>query len=1783
MSEDFGSGVSRVLTPGQRSLDLVVWQDGQPPLDSELNLTGQISTEKAAEVLRTACPSGFLMDPLRARGDYTLDPSYSNYFVLGGGDEGSPSLQAIVNGWVVRIGGTYAPEDGVGDSGANRVLLSPPPTSGSRTDFVFLEVWKAVVTANPSAVNKPDAGHLYRWGNVEYGGASNPVDDLVDPAIGSATTARVQIQYRLRVVGGDGVAVDTFRYAEGLDDPQVLGQGASAAPVGGLTFDNMGEALGDPGLWRAGDGDPNNGLGTVDGYTYAIPVAAISRRNTGSFVAYSTSGSPNQNGAPDRNPSAPFAPNPRLAARTLTAATLGSALSETQTGYISILGLAGSGLDDVELFPTGVLRRYLRIGTEVVAFNVNPDPLGHPNEIFLDAAGRGRAGTSPTNHLAGTPVTLWSERPDGLFSDQIVEGDVLDMRHAVSPGDWDYGSLLMGAVGSVIYGTMTSTAKQAGTGGPSYGPEVYESALLQAPASIPGSTTFQTLRDGPDGVRTVWSDAAVVQGEVTVFADPAAPLNGDNTTATTFDVSVATQWSIAAPFSPDGFLNTGGGSTGWTNGSVIFPHIGGEDGAGGARGGLVAGSKSVRFLSPKEMHLSGDESDTGLKTPWRLRFLGGATGSSSAGIGTPDRQGFRAGMVTDVPTPGAGAMYPAASTRFERPFVVLGDVVHPTLALTIPAATANLIIGPPVEIRTISQDFDNWTATLGPDAETLRDLLTDGGRDFTGRSSNLYLVTYGDPDSRDNNGAFRVIGAGTAAAVGGAYTTNVATTADAVVVEPLSADWAAFDDDPLRTLTLEFRTMKISADYDTGRTGGPSGVAVVFTDLMATGLPWFDDVLAPLQDDGAIPPRLIPVASKLTLTTQVLWGPGRGATARVPGSFAGVRAVAPAATMVRNAPASLDPVWATDTGFPSTSVPFDGAPVKVWNRLPSLGLPAPAAPGYGGNVIGLAEISREAELFWDEGSKTAVYRPMTLKNLTLKQVEIPLSAVGPLTYSGGNPKDAAGIWTAGLTGVYSLPPEVTPRFGRQDIPYHVRTGVTDPILPGINHLFADSTDPTAVGFYVIGGENNPGPPNTNLVQPILFTTSGAIPYTEGGTLGGAPHSAYGARKCNYLDVVSSDLGAGLRGIELPPYHGVARLYGVYELADFLAHLDPTYIGAFQADRITPIVNPPTNLLRTDANKQTLFIRENGADDYANSVGNHTYIVPDTALDLTLIPSYVDGDAFDAFDYVVECEVFGFGTNFINGNTYILARRSSGSAIAVTDSDSQELIGVGTIVPAAAPLGDALSVGYRRTVYQGDPYGTRGLTSEIRTDYATRLGPVPPASAFLTGTPIEQYDSLTGAFQVQTPNPRAFEVLAFADIFTTLGTGKVSGPMLAGTLQDCGCIDPAAGVTLRLPSTSIALPFPLTPRVFTRGQGSRARYASLRFTVLDFAQITTDAVTMQFLGFANSAVPVPTGVDNEATATAIAAAVNSTASEYFLARAAGATVTLIARAPGAAGNSYGVAFRSTVPPPSGNPLTDAVRLDTLSPENVTTAYLSGGEDYPENGGSGDTNATPQGLSERLPLGIRVSDSDLLSESPDGGTGSLVVGQPSRFGASYQALPLAPSGREYSTTSGEPGVVVALSDGNPLAYAPYSGASPSGSRVFRLYRGGGATYQISGAEPGGPLSWTSLTFPASVRPVLKGAALAARFLLVRNFQETAFSGARVTSWGSELQLLVLTNAVYGTPTTARDGLVAAGVVGPAGWGEGTAAADRYRINGRPLVRPGTPNPPPLDIQVAPFFRP
>lgn len=287
---NYGSNVSQspqdTGTGGQfsgedRAYESVIIQENAPVIDWEMNLRGEVSSDYGLRLgSQRLMPSCFL------DGDFLERPDVLGSYVMLSPVVGNENLfrlrvqNALINGWHVRVDYTDSPTAGLND-----VQLNAPPVAGTRTDLVILEVWRALVTAAPSVANKSPTALILRNGNVKAPDAVNLTDDLIDPTYALESNARVQIQYRLRVIDG----VDVISYPDGLTDPTVFANSVSdftgPGADGAATAYNFAAVPGDGGLWRAGTGDAVSAaaIGSVDGYMYAVPVCAVARRNTGVF------------------------------------------------------------------------------------------------------------------------------------------------------------------------------------------------------------------------------------------------------------------------------------------------------------------------------------------------------------------------------------------------------------------------------------------------------------------------------------------------------------------------------------------------------------------------------------------------------------------------------------------------------------------------------------------------------------------------------------------------------------------------------------------------------------------------------------------------------------------------------------------------------------------------------------------------------------------------------------------------------------------------------------------------------------------------------------------------------------------------------------------------------------------------------------------------------------------------------------------------------------------------------------------------------------------------------------------------------------------------------------------------------------------------------------------------------------------------------------------------------------------------------------------------------------
>ena len=520
-------------------------------------------------------------------------------------------------------------------------------------------------------------------------------------------------------------------------------------------------------------------------------------------------------------------------------------------------------------------------------------------------------------------------------------------------------------------------------------------------------------------------------------------------------------------------------------------------------------------------------------------------------------------------------------------------------------------------------------------------------------------------------------------------------------------------------------------------------------------------------------------------------------------------------TVLREAPENIDP---DSTGFRSrTGVPQDEyyypvQPVPTWNRLPSLGGHAPNAPDYGSGRYNF-ETRREAELFVDEGSKSVIFRPFQQMDMAWSLRTAGTDQV-PALYDDGVTAVMGGSGLFQLDHIFALPPEYMPRFGRQDIPIRSTAGTNGPYI-GINHLFGDSQTTTDLVRYVIGGSSAVSPVATD--EPLLVTTAASSGLVY-GAYGGASVGFQG-RLYEDVNARSSDINKPLRGIQFPPYLGAARVYAVYEAADYAAN-GSCYTDEGFTKKTTG--SYATNLLRMDADKQTLFIVKDGAEDVLAGHNAHTYLIPEEALNIELAPAWATGTVFSTFEYVVEVAAFGFTEGFVNRSNYVMLRTDAEGEFAPLDG----LYSNGRmIIPAALESRTGGGIrgysAYTRTVYQGDPYMTRDGASLQTADYQYRYGQVPVSDANMVNTPLQQYD--TGNDQIpEIPNARSLEVLASVDFWTTMGTGKMGGPVYAGTPTDPGFLT-ASGT--RLPASGTQNQWQPLARAFTEAQPSTAGFAS----------------------------------------------------------------------------------------------------------------------------------------------------------------------------------------------------------------------------------------------------------------------------------------------------------------------------------------------------------------------
>lgn len=577
-----GAGVSRYISDRDRSFASVVFQAQKPPLDSELNLAALIDFEARAEEVRSRVASGWLMDELNPKSDFSTDVNWSNQFYFGRQQSGEfrNITWAVVNGWTVPVAGTRTGQPPLAANDIdywNKIQLNPPSTStgGNRAEFVFLEVWLQRIDVDPApptvAPGKPQRGFIYKFGNVEGGFTSLP-DEIVDPDVNAETTKRVQIQYRIRVVAD----VNLAQYPEGFDPTIVFAQGALTVPSS-IPFQNMRGQLGDPGLWRSGTGDPTT-FGTADGFVYAVPICCVFRRNSSGFSDIGNlAGGFNRNGVALLRTDATVYTSDFI---------LPSDMSDTATS-VTLTSLVGTTLATMNSFGEA----YFKINDEIVRVTniIQVSPTNFT--IVMD---RGQLGTEPRSHRGRTAFTSYTVRPDGLFADQVSSSDILDLRHSVAD-KFDYDSILKTNVMELLKGNLRSAWKRYGSTNSSGPVILYGDRITDSSVFVGGLTRL----DAPDGNRRTFSDAVVTQR----FNVPAKVPSNSSVVGDDISTPIRVQpysgvirWSGSPPIHVAGNRLVGGTYPSWWNGDEITVEI------GAYRAGLPGSdADQVRFVLPSEV------------------------------------------------------------------------------------------------------------------------------------------------------------------------------------------------------------------------------------------------------------------------------------------------------------------------------------------------------------------------------------------------------------------------------------------------------------------------------------------------------------------------------------------------------------------------------------------------------------------------------------------------------------------------------------------------------------------------------------------------------------------------------------------------------------------------------------------------------------------------------------------------------------------------------------------------------------------------------------------------------------------------------------------------------------------------------------------------------------------------------------------------------------------------------------------------------------------------------
>ena len=331
------------------------------------------------------------------------------------------------------------------------------------------------LTGGVDTPNKPSQATIYRQGNVDAPPAVNLVDDIADPTIGTESTKRVQVQYRIRHTG-QAEAVN-FKTGNGFSNGNVEAQGTQLIPVNRYRFVPADGTTVEGYILVTGVGAIAPGdIITVDGIDLTavngVPVgpqfdvsSGVPATIAASITAAITGSVPTANATTfgDYSEVVPATAGDNLTlTSTLTTTTSVDTAVNSAVSYDTVdngLWVAGDGTEQAAT-DLGTVDGYAYAIPIAFVFRRNDasgtggfDPVSNTNGS-LSASHGGFVNT----HGVGTIPAGDSDRPDSNFHDVVVDGDLLDLRRHVTPGGVDLKAELESQMTALLDGNFQTWA-----------------------------------------------------------------------------------------------------------------------------------------------------------------------------------------------------------------------------------------------------------------------------------------------------------------------------------------------------------------------------------------------------------------------------------------------------------------------------------------------------------------------------------------------------------------------------------------------------------------------------------------------------------------------------------------------------------------------------------------------------------------------------------------------------------------------------------------------------------------------------------------------------------------------------------------------------------------------------------------------------------------------------------------------------------------------------------------------------------------------------------------------------------------------------------------------------------------------------------------------------------------------------------------------------------------------------------------------------------------------------